>query len=158
MIKPVKSWSSKRQLDWPFSFKSIKCALIGHVEFSAQHSEASGDSVNRKLVYDAAILALFKIRRPFAVAWAVTLFAVNAFYRKTGWAFSHVVQKILKAIPSFADRYPAPSITRIGRIPWIKATAAKMNPSVISAGFLSSACVTVRWLASKWIHGAVIHV
>lgn len=158
MIKPIKSWSRKRQLDWPFSFKSVKRALIRCVEFSAQHSEASGDSINRPLVYYASILALLKICRPLAVAGAVPLFTVDAFYCKTGWTLSHVIQKILKAIPSFADSNSTPTVTRISRISWVKASAAKMNPSVIGSGFLSSTCVTVRWLASKWIHGTVIHV
>jgi len=102
------------------------------------------------------ISALFRFCRPATVTRRIAAIIVNAIYRSSCGAFTHVSEKVLKTVsPSVADRNATRAVFLKIRDIRVVATSGHSNPGIISCGFLASSCVSVgRSFASSAINVA----
>lgn len=78
----------------------------------------------------ASVYALFCVGCPFAVirrVWSAVVNSLNCVF--TAWALAHIIQKIFKLQPSFANDNPARSIQSIASVFGIFASGDHSSPN-----------------------------
>jgi hypothetical protein len=115
---------------------SLREGLSVHSKSLGPIAQRHCDSVERKRSGRRFVPALFSVRFPFNVPWLVAKVVIDTTDRvSVCWGRSNIKQKILKALPSFADRNASAAIFGVSLHRWVLASA---NHCIPSAPFFGS--------------------
>ncbi|WP_167309921.1 hypothetical protein [Ralstonia mannitolilytica] len=94
------------------SFRFHSQNYLGRAEPEPSHSLGSAHrfAIELNKLNLACVFALRALAGPAAIARLVVPIVIDTVYRVSGWAFSHVRDKVLKTSPAFANRDAATAV------------------------------------------------
>jgi len=117
-------------------------------EFISPIGYALGASIPCDEPRVSPVALLFSPTRPSAVFWTVVSVWVNAINRVSLWAWTHVLKKVLKGIPSLADLDTSTAIVGVVGKLRVVATASHRKPHSVQRMSASAPSMTVfNWIS-----------
>lgn len=114
-----------------------------NAKFVSPIGDALRTTIPRNESRISPIALLFSPTRPSAIFWAVVSVWINSVNRITVWARTHVVQEVLKRIPSLANSDPSTTVRIVVGKLGIIAAASHSKPHPVKRVPFATSCVTV---------------
>lgn len=113
-------------------FCSFYDSVLLHAAFFSKVYGKIFHSLNKNFYRASAVFLLIAFGRPFAIIRRILLIVVNPIYRISKWAFSHISDKVFKALamffPSFTNKNASASVVFVGLARWLIASGNHTFP------------------------------
>lgn len=128
------NWSGEGTLGRPSEFEPHPHSADFYIKMPTKNTKTSRDSENCEVSVFSHVVRLVHLRFPLAVLWAVM--SVNIFTLQCFpfWSHAHIVEKIDKLSPSFADGNPPASIILPLSVFWVGCPSYHTGPAFVGSG------------------------
>lgn len=114
------------------SSKAVGNKIWSNTKFSAPFSNCNSNSIESEISVTSRIVFLLNLRCPCAIIICISSVIILTINRMLwGRSLSHIRQKILKGIPSLANRNASSAIITKLFISWIMASISHAQPNLI---------------------------
>jgi len=125
------------------SIDTIQNSAISDAKMITEVRKASSDSTDGENYILPRVSALLFARGPFYILWLVAFFVVNSLDGKALRFWSHILEKILKLKPSFADRNSPATVIFESSVVWVSTAINHAKPCGVLNGSFPRFIVTV---------------
>lgn len=125
-------WRKDGSFDAPSFLEPSLNRVTVAAYFDAPLRDSKRLTVERDEFVSAGVVKLLNVARPSAVFFFIATIYINAVNRCSGWSFSHVGKKVLKAInPSLTNGNPPSAVVGVSESLWVGASLNHVVPRTV---------------------------